>query len=242
LAPNLLRTTPMSPLPAPRPTAPSISLAAALAALAFTPFVEGAVVLSNFSAFSQGTSTTIYAGANSSEAVQITTGAGANWSVSSISILSNLISGSASFQIWTNNPGTSGSQILGTSQTISNTPGYAFLPRTFTFSTPVNLNGSTTYWFVLNTAGSNLNSTEWASNPSASPSTSAFGWSQGSQFSTTDSFATWSASSANNFVSLEIDATSGSAGVPDGTATALLLLPGAALLGLRSRRRRTSPA
>ena len=231
----------MSPLPAPRPATPSIPLAAALAALAFTPFVEGAVVLSNFSAFSAFSSSTIYAGANSSEAVQITTGAGANWSVSSISILSYLISGSASFQIWTNNPSPSGS-LLGTSQTITDTPGYAFLPRTFTFSTPVNLSGSTTYWFVLNTAGSNLNSTEWAYNPSASPSTSAFGWSQGSQFSTTDSFSTWSASGANNYVSLEIDATSGSSGVPDGTATALLLLPGAALVGLGSRRRRISPA
>jgi uncharacterized phage protein gp47/JayE len=106
----------------------------------------------------------------------------------------------------------------------------------------VSLNGNTTYWLVLNTAGSFLNVSSWTYDPDASPSTSAFGWSQGSQFATTDSFATWSASSAKNYLSLEIDATSGSAGVPDGTATALLLLPGAALLGLRSRRRRISPA
>jgi hypothetical protein len=43
-------------------------------------------------------------------------------------------------------------------------------------------------------------------------------------------------------MSLEIDATAVTSGVPDGTATALLLLPGAALVGLGSRRRRISQA
>ena len=230
----------MTKLPAPRPTAPSIPLAAALAALAFTPFVEGAVVLSNFSAVSGGNTAPFYSNATNGHAVQITTGAGANWSVSSISILAGLVSGSASFQIWSNNPSTIGSSLVGTSQTLSGQ--YTAGTKTFTFSTPVSLTGNTTYWLVLNTAGSGANSTWWTYDPDASPSTSAFGWSQGSQFATTNSFATWSASSARNYLSLEIDATSGSSGVPDGTATALLLLPGAALVGLGSRRRRISPA
>jgi hypothetical protein len=226
----------MTKLPAPRPATPSIPLAAALAALAFTPFVEGAVVLSNFSAVSGGNTAPFYSNATNGHAVQITTGAGANWSVSSISILAGLVSGSASFQIWSNNPSTG--SLLGTSQTLSQSG----TTKTFTFSTPVSLTGNTTYWLVLNTAGSGANSTWWTYDPDASPSTSAFGWSQGSQFATTNSFATWSASSARNYLSLEIDATSGSSGVPDGTATALLLLPGAALVGLGSRRRRISPA
>jgi MYXO-CTERM domain-containing protein len=59
---------------------------------------------------------------------------------------------------------------------------------------------------------------------------------QGSQLSTFN-FTTWSSSVGGVYASLEIDATPSSSGVPDGTQTALLLLPGAGLLALRFRRR-----
>jgi hypothetical protein len=226
----------MSQLPAPRPATPSIPLAAALAALAFTPFAQGAVVLSNFSGVSGGNIGTLYVNSSEGEAVQITTGSSSNWTLSSVSILSGYVSGSASFQIWSNNAGNLGN-LLGTSQVISES--YAGTTKTFTFSAPVNLNSNTVYWFAIN--GQNSASTVWEYDPDASSSSSSYGWSRGGQLSTTN-FSTWSASSGRNYMSLEIDATAVTSGVPDGTATALLLLPGAALVGLGSRRRRISPA
>ncbi len=225
-----------SPIAA-RSLAPAVPLAAALAALAFAPFAEGAVVLSNFSGVGTGgtAASQIYVNSSRGEAVQITTGAGSNWSLSSISILSSQVSGSASFQIWSNSSGTLGS-LLGTSQVISGS--YGGTTKTFTFSAPLILDGSTTYWVAIN--GQNSSSTMWKYDIDASPSSSSFGWSRGSQLSTTN-FSTWTASSGRNYMSLEIDATAVAAGVPDGAATASLLTPVAALAFL-GRRRRATPA
>lgn len=226
----------MTKLPAPRPATPSIPLAAALAALAFAPFAQGAVVLSNFSGVSGGNTGNLFVNSGRGEAVQITTGSSSNWSLSSVSILANYVSGSASFQIWSDNAGNLGS-LLGTSQVIS--ASNTGTTKTFTFSSPVTLNSSTAYWFAID--GRNSSSTPWKYDPDASSSSSSYGWNRGGQLSTTN-FSTWSASSGRNYMSLEIDATAVTSGVPDGTATALLLLPGAALLGLGSRRRRISQA
>lgn len=75
---------------APRRTARPLSLAATLAALAFAPFVDGAVVLSNLAGFSTPHSNDPYAiqgaGVNPSyEAVRVTTGPG-SWTLNSVSV------------------------------------------------------------------------------------------------------------------------------------------------------------
>ena len=232
----------MPNLPVPAAPRTSLSLAATLAALAFAPFVDGAVVLSNHSAVTSGSpsSFNVYAGSGgfpgSGEAVKVTTGAGSGWSVSSVSILGGYVSASWAFQIWTDNAGNLGT-LVGTSATL--TDAYSSGAKTFTFTSPVTLSGGASYWFTpapdpATAFRSDLN---WTYNSSATPTPSAAGWLQGSQLSTTD-FTTWSASSGRSYASLEIDATSASSsGVPDGTSTALMLLPGAGLLALRFRRR-----
>ena len=165
----------------------------------------------------------------------MTTGAGSGWSVSSVSILTSYLSASWAFQIWTDNAGTLGT-LVGTSATLTNN--YSSGSKTFTFTSPVTLSGGTSYWFTPapDPATANASSIPWKYSLSAAPSLSAAGWLQGSQLSTSN-FTTWSASSNRDYASLEIDATAASSGVPDGTQTALLLLPGAGLLALRFRRR-----
>jgi len=217
-----------------RSLAPDIPLAAALAALAFAPFAEGAVVLTNLTDVAGTGKAQFYVNASNGEAVQVTTGAGSDWSVASVAIRVNYLSGSASFQIWSDNGGNLGT-LLGTSQVITNS--YAQGAKTFAFTVPVSLIGNTSYWFAIN--GSNSSSTGWQYNANATPTVSGSGWLQGSQLSTTN-FTTWTASSGRNYVSLEIDATAVAAGVPDGAATAWLLTPVAALAFLVRRRRATS--
>lgn len=224
----------MVQLPTPPSSRTSLSLAATLAALAFAPFADGAVVLSNLSAIPGVNKGAFFVNSSTSgEAVKVTTGAGSAWSVSSVSIITGLFSGSASFQIWTVSGGTLGS-LVGTSGAL-NSP--ASGTQTFTFSSPVTLTGNTSYWFTPTvTSGSVF----WQKNPDATNLTpSAAGWVQTDQIRTTN-YTTWSASSGRSAVSLAIDATAVSSGVPDGTSTALILLPGAGLLALRLRRR-TSP-
>ena len=217
-----------------RSLAPAIPLAAALAALAFAPFAEGSVVLTNLTDVAGTGKSQFYVNASNGEAVQVTTGAGSDWSVASVAIRVNYLSGSASFQIWSDNGGNLGT-LLGTSQVITNS--YAQGAKTFAFTVPVSLIGNTSYWFAIN--GSNSSSTGWQYNANATPTVSGSGWLQGSQLSTTN-FTTWTASSGRNYVSLEIDATAVAAGVPDGAATAWLLTPVAALAFLVRRRRATS--
>jgi hypothetical protein len=217
-----------------RSLAPAVPLAAALAALAFAPFAEGAVVLTNLTDVAGTGKLSFSVNSSTGEAVQVTTGAGSGWSVASVAIRVNRLSGSASFQIWSDNGGNLGT-LLGTSQVITNS--YAEGAKTFAFTVPVSLIGNTSYWFAIN--GSNSSSTGWQYNANATPTVSGSGWLQGSQLSTTN-FTTWTASSGRNYVSLEIDATAVAAGVPDGAATAWLLTPVAALAFLVRRRRATS--
>lgn len=228
----------MSQLPLQSPARRSLPWTAALAALAFTPFVEGAVVLSNHAAITSGRSRTFLVGSSSGEAVKVTTGAGSGWSVSSVSILGGDVSSSWAFQIWTDNAGTLGT-LVGTSATLSNLSGPG--SHTFTFNSPVSLSGGTSYWFtptIANPATAGSSSIDWkySLSPGVTPSVSNVGWLQVAQLSTTD-FTTWTSSSGRSHAALEINATAVSAGVPDGAHTALLLFPSAGLLALRLRRR-----
>ena len=86
-----------------RSLAPAIPLAAALAALAFAPFAEGSVVLTNLTDVAGTGKSQFYVNSSRGEAVQVTTGAGSDWSVASVAIRVNYLSGSASFQIWSDN-------------------------------------------------------------------------------------------------------------------------------------------
>ena len=224
----------MPNLPVPAAPRTSLSLAATLAALAFAPFVDGAVVLSNHSSFSPTGSSFYVNGTNAGEAIRVTTGTASGWSLNSVSILVNYVSDSAVFQIWTDAGGTLGS-LVATSASVSTT--IPFGNVTFNFTSPVSLAGSTSYWFTAKANPGNSSSVEWWNEPNATPSLSAAGWLQGSQLSTSN-FTTWSASSNRSYASLEIDATAASSsGVPDGTSTAFMLLPGAGLLALSFRRR-----
>ena len=225
----------MSNLPAPPAPRTSLSLAATLAALAFAPFVDGAVVLSNFSGFGASPSTFSLRSFNGTrEAIRVSTGPG-SWSLNSVSIITGYLSSGTNFQIWSDSSNTLGT-LLATSNTVGNSaPLWHAGTQTFTFSTPVVLSGSTNYWFTATPSGSNWDP-DWAYNSTATFS-STFGWSQLGQLSSTDSGTTWGTSSNRSFASLEIDATSSSSGVPEGTSTALMLLPGAGLLALSFRRR-----
>lgn len=229
----------MSQLPLQSPARRSLPWTAALAALAFTPFVEGAVVLSNHAAITSAIrSRTFSIGASSGEAVKVTTGAGSGWSVSSVSILGGNVSSSWAFQIWTDNAGTLGT-LVGTSATLSNS--LVSGSHIFTFNSPVSLSGGTSYWFtptIANPATAGSSSIDWkySLSPGVTPSVSNVGWLQVAQLSTTD-FTTWTSSSGRSHAALEINATAVSAGVPDGAHTALLLFPSAGLLALRLRRR-----
>jgi hypothetical protein len=132
----------MKQLPSSAATGRSLPLAAALAALAFAPFVDGAVVLSNHTTVTSGSPSSYYLGGSFGEAVQVTTGLGSGWSVSSVSILVGYISQSWAFQIWTDNAGTLGT-LVGTSTPL--TTSLSSGSKTFTFTSPVNLSGSTSY-------------------------------------------------------------------------------------------------
>jgi len=216
----------------------SLPWTTALAALAFAPFADGAVVLSNHAPIIAGVSRPISLGAGSGEAVKVTTGASSGWSVNSVSILAGNVSASWAFQIWTDSSGTLGT-LVGTSGTLTNS--LANGSHTFTFASPVSLSANTSYWFtpaIANPATAAASSISWkySLSPGVAPSQSAAGWLQGSQLSTTD-YTTWSSNAGRSYASLEIDATAIAAGVPDGTHTALLLLPGAGLLAVRLRRR-----
>ena len=227
----------MPNLPVPAAPRTSLSLAATLAALAFAPFVDGAVVLSNFSGFGASPSTfTLSKFTGTREAIRVSTGPG-SWSLNSVSIITGYLSQGTNFQIWSDSSNTLGT-LLATSDTVGNSLALWHAgTQTFTFSTPVVLSGSTNYWFTATPSGSYWDPA-WAYNSTATFS-STFGWSQLGQLSSTDSGTTWGTSNNRSFASLEIDATSSSSssGVPDGTSTALMLLPGAGLLALRFRRR-----
>lgn len=215
---------------APRRTARPLSLAATLAALAFAPFVDGAVVLSNLSGFSP---TDDYVRINqssaSTEAVKVTTGPG-SWTLNSVSIIS-YYSDASKLVIWAGaSPGSIGTPTY-VSSVNTGSSGMSYGTKTFTFSS-VTLSGGTDYWFaaVRNTTGTLL----WYYNSTATPS-SAYGWTQSDQQTYTTS---WAASSGRSYVSLAIDATQvPSAGVPDGTTTALLLAPLGLGLAWAGRRR-----
>jgi hypothetical protein len=220
-------------LPSSAATGRSLPLAAALAALAFAPFVDGAVVLSNFSGFGASPSTFALSGSGGTrEAIRVSTGPG-SWNLNSVSIITGYLSTGTNFQIWSNSTNTLGT-LLHTSNTVGNFP-WSAGTQTFTFSTPVVLSGNTDYWLTA-TPVSGFWDPRWAYNSTATFS-STFGWSQVGQLSSTDSGTTWGTSSNRSFASLEIDATAASSGVPDGTSTAFMLLPGAGLLALRFRRR-----
>ncbi len=224
------------PLPSSAASGRSLSLTATLAALVFAPFVDGAVVLSNFSGFGAIPSAfplRHYDGTR--EAIRVSTGPG-SWSLNSVSIITEYLSTGTNFQIWSDSSNTLGT-LLATSDTVGNSLALWHAgTQTFTFSTPVVLSGSTNYWLTATPTGSFWNP-NWAYNSTATFS-STFGWSQVGQLSSTDSGTTWGTSNNRSFASLEIDATAASSsGVPDGTSTALMLLPGAGLLALRFRRR-----
>ena len=226
----------MPNLPVPAAPRTSLSLAATLAALAFAPFVDGAVVLSNFSGFGASPSTFPLSNfTGTREAIRVSTGPG-SWSLNSVSIITDYLSMGTNFQIWSDSSNTLGT-LLATSDTVGNSqPLWHAGTQTLTFSTPVVLSGSTNYWFTATPSGSYWDPA-WAYNSTATFS-STFGWSQLGQLSSTDSGTTWGTSNNRSFASLEIDATAASSsGVPDGTSTALMLLPGAGLLALRFRRR-----
>ena len=227
--------------PSPRRTGPSLSLAASLAALAFAPFVNGAVVLDNLSQISGAGNGSFPNYTAYREAVQVTTGSAGTWSVSSVSIIAGYMSGWGALQIWSDNSGTLGT-LLATSATIPNnfSPG----TNTFSFNTPVSLNASTAYWVtVAADSPTSYFTGPWQYNPNATPS-SSYGWQQSaSQLTTTDNGVSWSASSGRSYVSLQIDATLVSSGVPDGTTTAFLLAPiGAGLAWVGRRRSRPGQA
>lgn len=209
-----------------------------MAALAFAPFVNGAVVLDNLSQIAGAGNGSFSNYTSNREAVQVTTGSAGTWSVSSVSIIATYISGYGALQIWSDNSGTLGT-LLATSATVPDNFGTG--TNTFTFNSPVSLNASTAYWFTV--AATPYFSGPWQYNPNATPS-SSYGWQQSaSQLTTTDNGASWSASSGRSYVSLQIDATLVSSGVPDGTTTAFLLAPiGAGLAWVGRRRSRPGQA
>jgi hypothetical protein len=249
-APTLLDSNPGSnpsaglpSLPAaPRRPARPLSLAATLATLAFAPFVDGAVVLSNLAGFSTPHSNDPYAiqgaGVNPAyEAVRVTTGPG-SWTLNSVSVLA-FFSTSARIQIWQGaNPGSIASpdyvSIAQNTDADSGPPNYDPIATTFTFASTVTLTGGTDYWFAL-VPGPTSDPSWWYYNSSATPSITSGGWTRGGQKTYTTS---WDPSSGRSYVSLAIDATQvPSAGVPDGTTTALLLAPLGLGLAWTSRRR-----
>jgi len=215
-------------------------LAIAALAMVSSASAQAGVVLSNMG--SSGTDTTDVSTTNTIQTASVRNSAGfttgaVGFDLSGFNaILDSSINPTAvnvTFAVYSNNGGVPGTKIAETaSQTVAAKQNYSF-----SFSGPVSLSASTTYWAVIETG---VSSSWYAMNTVAgdpvAQNSSGFSFVNYKQTNSFDSTRNWGGTDANRYAFAVLGTNQNSAVVPEPALTSLLCLGGVALIRRRMKK------
>ena len=198
---------------------------------------QAGVVLSNMG--SSGTDTTNVSTTNTIQTVSVRNAAGFTtgavpFNLSGFNaIMDSSVSSaiSVTFAVYSNNGGAPGTKIAATaSQTVNNKQNYSF-----SFSSPVTLSASTTYWAVVETGPlSSWYAMNGAAGDPVAQNSSGFSFVSYKQSYNFDTSRTWGGTDANRYAFAVLGTNTGA--VPEPALTSLLCLGGVALIRRRMKK------